>query len=743
MISKRTLSKLKKMPPREVAARLAEKAHCAVERIAYRWRTGDSVDRFAAVDPTRLLAHSRTLVPGTGAGELQACAASWPQWRSRLRRDLQERATRIIGDQWYMLGRRFVLSPPIAWNKDPRTGKQFEQMFYTDVDLHQSSDDGIDVKYIWELGRQQYCSELARAWQMTGNEEYARHCRRLILSWVEDNPLYEGVHWTSALEVAMRSISWIWSLAALADWDGWKESDLRTIAGSLYDHAIYLRHHFSFYSSPYNHLMGEATGLYLIASALPRSSQTEQWRTYARDVLAEYGPRQFYQDGFTVEQATGYHFYTLGFLAMALLAARNNNEPLPELETVVHRAFRAGAAMRRPDGLWPAIGDVDSARSIPVHPDEFWNFGSLCSLAAVMFDDPELKAASDSPGQELFWLLGTDGVRAWHGLDIAEPPANTLLPESGYLIARSDDDWLLFDAGPIAHGLHADATPSTTHGHADVFQVLFCRNKRPLLVDSGMPFYSGDSRWIQHFRSAAAHNTIEIEGTGPVRPSGRLDWSHVAPDPVLDAPLRGPVHLATGRAQWPGGVHVERHILWIPDHGLWIADWIALRKPRTITWHWQLTDDIVVASRRDDAADIDIGDPHPFVLAGWSPGGEIVFRLVSADKDDPAGWRAPGYGTRLPGRRASYQTQVPESTLVVTHIGLCLDAIVQYRGFNVGCRHGSAISDDHSFEDAPQSGEMKWTIGRGDQAQTIRVAFGDHKSLNFTADANSIPCAFS
>ena len=49
----------------------------------------------------------------------------------------------------------------------------------------------------------------------------------------------------------------------------------------------------------------------------------------------------------------------------------------------------------------------------------------------------------------------------------------TVLKDAGYAIAQKEGDWLLFDAGPIAAGLHSDATPSAAHGHADTLQVLY------------------------------------------------------------------------------------------------------------------------------------------------------------------------------------------------------------------------------------------------------------------------------
>lgn len=735
----RKLSKLRKMPLREITGRLGEQLRIEYERVAYRRR---SIGRRRILDePRQLLHNARRLVPGTTRPQLAALLDEYGPMHGRLRDRLSHRAAQITAGRWRMLGHDFDLTHGVDWHADPRSDHVWPRSFYADVDLRQSDDGEVDVKYVWELGRQQYCSELARTWRMTSGNDAALHCRRLILSWIEANPLYQGVHWTSALEVAMRSISWIWSLAALADWHGWQADDLQTIAGSLRDHATYLRHHLSLYSSPYNHLMGEATGLYLVGCVLDGSGDAETWRRVGRRVLSEHGPRQFYADGFTVEQATGYHFYTLGFLSLALLAGRRRGEPLTELEPIVHRAYRAGAAMRRPDGLWPAIGDVDSARSIPVHADEFWDFGSLCALGAVMFEDPELKGAGDGPGEELYWLLGAEGVRRWHDLGSAPPVSSTLLEDSGYLIARSGDDWLLFDAGPIADGLHPDATPSTAHGHADVFQVLFCHKKKPLLVDSGMPFYVGTEDWIRYFRGPASHCTFQIEGTGPARYVGRLDWAHVSPDPSLETLLQGPVHLASARAKWPADVYVERHLLWIPGQGLWVADFIETGEPRTVSWHWQLGD-VLETAGDGPVSEPDTRDSEHFVLAGWTPEHEVAFRVKCVAAAAPVAWRAPGYGRKVPGRTACYTTQVTGCTLVVTHIGTCPDTIVQYRGFDVVCSQ-SVPSDPHLFDDDLENSELRWTIGTGEDAQTIRVATNKGLPVEGSTNAVAIPCVFS
>ena len=572
-----------------------------------------------------------------------------------------------MSGSWEMLGHTFDLTGDVDWHRDPRTGHRFPRTFYANVPLHQDVDDDVDVKYVWELGRHQFLPELARVWLFSGNEHCANQTRRLVLSWIDQNPVYEGVHWTSGLEVAVRGISWIWTLATLADWDGWQDGDLDRIAASLAEHATYLEHHFSFYSSPYNHLIGEATGLYLISQALREHPNAERWRRKATKVLEEHGPKQFYGDGFCVEQATGYHFFTLGFLAMAVVAARRDSQALGWVEQAVHKAFRAGILFQQPNGRWPAIGDVDSARAIPVHHDDFWDFQSLCSLAAVLFDDPQLKRPDSKPGEELYWLLGCDAIDHFNSLAPTRPEGFNHLLESGYVVARQGGDWLCFDAGPIAHGLHADTTPSTAHGHLDTLQVLYCQQGQPVLVDPGMPFYFQDREWVQHFRGAGAHSAIEIEGLSFARDAGRLEWSHVKPQPTLRAAKLDNIWTASARVSLAPDVSVERYVACQPGIGLWIADWVSLDRPRRLRWYWQMGMPVSRCERDANQGIVARGD-H-VVFGSWTDVDGLSMNLDEGRPQSPVGWRAAGYGNLAPGSRICQESSEEQNVLKVSYVG--------------------------------------------------------------------------
>ncbi|MBX3441612.1 MAG: heparinase II/III family protein [Planctomyces sp.] len=638
-----TARKLKAMSADEVSVRIRSALRQRRERKAF----GAMRAPASLPDASGLLQACAALVPGAPVEQLRNASLLPPAFRDHAAASVAN-ASAILSGRWAMLGHEYRLGGGFDWHADPRTGHRFPSVFYADVPRHQTSGGPIDVKYVWELGRCQYVAELARGWAFSGNEAFARHAAELILSWIDQNPLHQGIHWTSGLEVAVRAISWIWTLATLAAWPGLAGETLQRIATSLADHARYLEAHFSHYSSPYNHLIGEATGLYWIAQVLPDAKGAAEWRSKARDVLSVHGPQQFYGDGFCVEQATGYHYFTLGFLTLALLAARAEQSPLEAVETCAHRAFAAGLAFRQPDGRWPAIGDVDSARALPIHAPDFWDFNGLCSLGAVLFQDSALKLAGSPPGPELFWLLGDEGLQAWSRLESTSPDGMTVLPESGYAIHRRNGDWALLDAGPIAHGLHSNGTPSTAHGHLDPLQALVCLAGQPVLVDPGMPFYFGDRDWVRHFRGRDAHNTIEFADLPYARDAGVLAWSHVNFQAFLTAQAHADRWEAIGRVEWPTGDSLERRLLASSSHGFWIIDTLRPTRRREVRWTWQFSGGCMLAPIERFETN---PDSSQAALAVWCDVKDMELSPETAVDGAPRARQSTGYGQHAPAPR--------------------------------------------------------------------------------------------
>lgn len=464
----------------------------------------------------------------------------------------------------------------------------------------------------------------------------------------------------------MRAISWIWTLATARDaWQ--RDPKLRTWIGQLSLHGHYIENHLSVHSSPYNHIIGEATALYLLGIAFEGAPDAERWRSKGRTLLRDFGPQQFYRDGFCVEQAVGYHYYTLGFLTLAMLAGRATGDDQLQLEGLIRKGYSAGAAMRQPDGTWPAIGDVDSARSVPIAHNNFWDFASLHRLAAVALNEPALAFGGDRFSEETYWMLGAAGIARGKAMEGTVPPNQvTVLPHAGYYTARQQDDWMLLDCGPIAGGLHRDGTPSTAHGHADTLQLLVHWGGRAVLRDTGMSNYAGNAKRMDHFRSPAAHNTVWLEGAPLVRPAGRLGWAHNVSSTSLRWVDDPEYWRACGEVTW-GKCTIRRQVFAIPDEAVWIADWLDSDVPRTAHWAWQLVDSAwVMVEQSQRRVELSCGT---FGMQCIATVDALGCEMIVPDREGCEGWYCPGYGELATGRAARLRLPLTSSALVLTVLG--------------------------------------------------------------------------
>jgi hypothetical protein len=278
-------------------------------------------------------------------------------------------------------------------------------------------------------------------------------------------------------------------------------------------------------------------------------------------------------------------------------------------------------------------------------------------------------------------MLGCNGIAAWESLEAHPLPASATLHDSGYAIHRDGRNWLLFDAGPVAHGLHADSTPSTAHGHLDALQILYWRDGAPLLVDGGMPFYFGDPDWVRHFRGPAAHNTLQIEGIEFARDAGGLAWAHASAITSLDARFEDGDWVCAGSVEFPSrrgrngqSVRIEREVrIDREDDSLSIRDRVCLDRPRQIRWHWRLgaIEAARAVSRGPIESLIATGQFQLQCRLEHSDGPtRIEARLIKASGSAPEGHIATEYGVCNAGIAAVVQAEPARQIQVTTRIQL-------------------------------------------------------------------------
>ena len=136
-----------------------------------------------------------------------------------LRKHLPGEAAEILREADEICGHRFRLlgyenldyGREIDWHLDPVHGKRAPLDPWFKIPFLDFAAVG-DHKVTWELNRHQHLVTLAKAQLLSGerNEKYARELMAQWRSWIKANPYPLGINWASTLEVAFRSLSWIW-----------------------------------------------------------------------------------------------------------------------------------------------------------------------------------------------------------------------------------------------------------------------------------------------------------------------------------------------------------------------------------------------------------------------------------------------------------------------------------------------------------------------------------------------------
>ena len=438
-----------------------------------------------------------------------------------------EVADRIVSGQFDLLGNTGLsFGSPINWRLEPLSGRVSPLKHWTEIDYLDSSTTG-DKKIVWELNRHQYFVTLGQAYWLTRDEKYAECFVKHLESWMEENPPKLGINWTSSLEIAFRSIAWLWAFHFFKRSSALTPATFQHALKFLYLNARHLETYLSTYFSPNTHLTGEALGLFYLGTLLPEFREADRWRKTGKRILVEQLRKQVRPDGVYFEQASYYHRYTTDFYIHLLILSRLNNQPL---EAVVEEKLKLLLDhlmyIMRPDGTTPLFGDDDGGRLIILNQRPANDFRDTLSIGAALFKRGDYKFVSGEPSEEMLWLLGPEVLAGYENVRSVEPTHQSrAFADGGYYVMRdgwnSDANYLLFDCGP--HGVM-----NAGHAHADALAIQVSANGRPVLEDSGTYTYTGSQLERDLFRGSAAHNVLLVDGQPSSVPAGPFSWYSTA-----------------------------------------------------------------------------------------------------------------------------------------------------------------------------------------------------------------------
>ena len=593
----------------------------------------------------------------------------------------------------------------IDWHLDIVHGKRAPRVPWFKVGYLDFDQVG-DSKITWELNRHQHLVTLAKAYRMSGKQEFAEEVVRQWRHWQQENPYPIGINWASSLEVAFRSLSWIWAFFLL-DGSPVMTTDLRRDwVKALAVNARHIDTYLSTFFSPNTHLLGEGVALFFIGTLFPGLKPAARWKQRGWNVVLDAAREQVFSDGFYFEQTTYYHVYALDFFLHArVLAVLNSLEIREEFDAVLIRMLETLLLLGRA-GLVPALGDDDGGRVFDPHRNQSGDLLDPLSTGAVLFQRGDFKFLSGGLREETLWLLGPSGVSAFEELASAEPSSESVALKRGglYLMADAESgQQMLIDAGAQGPG-------SAGHGHADALSITLSSNGQMLLTDPGTLEYVGpaaDDR--KAYRGTAAHNTLRVDGVDQAESAGPFAWTAL-PKVQTDCWVTGRTFSLfagqhTGYQRLPDPVLHRRSVFHRKSMFWLVRDVAEGVGEHSLELSWHLGPALAPASARDY---VFRNDQESLALVttrghGWSQ---------SAHR----GHWAPSYGRqeRAMVLRFSKVANLPAEfvTLLVSHssvqsgIGL-LEAMSASTGA-YGYRYATA-HEDHCFIFAERT--SAWTLG--------------------------------
>jgi hypothetical protein len=429
----------------------------------------------------------------------------------------------LLGHEILDYGRR------IDWHLDAVNQKRAPRKPWFKIKTMDFAEVG-DSKVTWELNRHQHLVTLAKAYCLSQKPRFAAEAFDQWYHWRQENPYPIGINWTSSLEVAVRSIAWLWMSHLLDNCPVAPEHFQDDLYVALGLNARHISRNLSTYSSPNTHLLGEAVGLFYIGALCPHLPMAQHYQQLGWEIVVAEAQHQVRPDGIYFEQSTYYHVYALDFFLHARTLAERNSIPIPAaFDRTLEKMLDVLGAVTQ-TGVSPRHGDDDGGRVFNPRRNHDDHLSDPLATGAIIFDRADLKAIGGGLREETLWLLGPQGAIRYDEMDcIRQDIASKGFRDGGiYIMAAAEPvpQQLVIDAGP-------QGALTAGHGHADALSVLLMLNGQEWLVDAGTYCYTRDVTQPDYFRSTAAHNTLQVDGVSQADPAGPFKW-HSLPNVQVD-----------------------------------------------------------------------------------------------------------------------------------------------------------------------------------------------------------------
>ncbi|MGA3294934.1 MAG: heparinase II/III family protein [Candidatus Acidiferrales bacterium] len=270
------------------------------------------------------------------------------------------------------------------------------------------------------------------------------------------------------------------------------------IKQQIWKDAVQLSSNVEFALGLHNHLLNNARGLFLAATALaPECEQAAEWREQAFDIWDKYFPQLVLEDGTFAEQSSHYHLLLCRTALEYSLACRRAGRAMPAgFEGRIRSMFDLANELLRADGSLPRFGDNSPDCAI----SDLWGLLAAAYYYGLLANPPRHRLITPLT---LFYCGTAPEIPK-----PAPPVDRRLFCKGGFAILRSP----ALDAELVAHGDGRDGVGA--HGDTGRGSYEFWWDGHVLVREPGSFFSSSDANW-RAYQCADAQNVTSLDGLSP------------------------------------------------------------------------------------------------------------------------------------------------------------------------------------------------------------------------------------
>ncbi|MFY0761455.1 heparinase II/III family protein [Metabacillus dongyingensis] len=399
------------------------------------------------------------------------------------------------------------------WHYSYNKNEYWPLSFSTDLNIKQRDDIG-DPRVTWEINRLQYFPALAIKFITTKDNKYLSMLKNHFYDWVNQNPFFWGVNWTSPMEAALRNISLLLTIYFLEKSLDPNNKFLYDIKVAILNQNEYVNSHYSQFSSANNHLLIEMVSINLVSLCTKDTILENK----SLKILKQEINRQTFQDGVNKEQAIHYHTFVLEGLLLWLKFSIDRYGFFPDSEIVmkIEKMTEYIADMTDEGGNVQSMGDSDDGKIISLFDNDN-HYSTVLDLASLLFD----KNYSYS---EKISSKTINSIK-WRDFKFNKKYIREevkFYKYGGKSIFRKNINekqiYVTFEHGNLGLG------PLFAHGHCHALSVNLHINGIPVFIDAGTYIYNIEYKMRDRLRMPSSHNTILIDGDNFANSKGAFIW---------------------------------------------------------------------------------------------------------------------------------------------------------------------------------------------------------------------------